>query len=193
MALGQPGLVLTDEPPQLLMAADLAGGGRRRPPRPATHSRPRGCHRCSGRWSLGHRIGMTGGASLHTRQFRSTGEFRKPRHLNLHSPCAANPCGITLSASAVRICCDLRRFPTLTRTIRPKWLQALCPLTREGARLQDMSLPTELPIVQAPMAGGPSTLRTYRRGGEGGRLRVRGCPGYLWPTGSSRPLRLRGP
>ena len=83
MARGQPGLILADEPPQLLVAADLAGAGI------VDHhlARPHGlqsvgvtfvqCGEVLGDW-----ISLTGGASLPAHQLHGTGEFRKPRHRN---------------------------------------------------------------------------------------------------------------
>jgi hypothetical protein len=82
-ALGQPGLILTDEPPQLLVAPDLAGAG-------VIDHHLTGPHILQGasvtfvqRGEVPpDRISLTRGASLPAHQLHGIGEVPKPRHLN---------------------------------------------------------------------------------------------------------------
>ena len=92
MALGQPGLILADEPPQLLVAADLARAGI------IDHhlARPRSLQKVGVTFVqrgevLRNRISPTCGTSLPARQLHGTGELRKPRHLNPHAPVLCRP------------------------------------------------------------------------------------------------------
>ena len=81
--LGQPGLVPADEPPQLPVAADLAGAG-------IVDHHLAGPHGLQGVGVtlvqrgevLPDRIGLTCGAGLPARQLHGAGEVRKPRHLD---------------------------------------------------------------------------------------------------------------
>jgi len=87
VALDQPGLILSDEPPQLPVAADLACAGI------VNHhlARPYSLQ-CAGVAFvqcldvLRDRIRLPCGASLHSRKLQGLGEFWKPRHLNLPDP-----------------------------------------------------------------------------------------------------------
>src|SRR5215475_6252760 len=86
VVIGHPGLILADEVPQLLVAADLAGAGV------VNHhlARPRGLEDVAvapvqrGE-ELPDRISVARGAGLLARQLYGAGEIRKPRHDTPHS------------------------------------------------------------------------------------------------------------
>jgi len=87
VSAGQPGLVPADEPPQLMVAADLARPGI------VDHylARPHGLQGTGvtmvQRGEVPRdRIGLTGGTSLKARQLNGTSEVREPRHLNPRAP-----------------------------------------------------------------------------------------------------------
>ncbi len=86
VALGQPGLILADEPPQLLVAADLARAGVVDHYLPRPHSlQSAGVTFVQCGEVLRDRISLACGTGLPARQLQSTGEIRKPRHLNPHA------------------------------------------------------------------------------------------------------------
>ena len=81
--LGQPGLILADEPPQLPVAADLACAGVIDHHLARPHSlQGVGVTLVQRGEVLRDRISLACGASLPARQLHRAGEVRKPRHLN---------------------------------------------------------------------------------------------------------------
>jgi hypothetical protein len=84
---GQPGQVVADEPPHLLVAADLASLGVIDHHLPWPHGLQSAAITFVKRGEvLRDRISLTCGASLPARQLHGTGEFGKPRHLDSHDP-----------------------------------------------------------------------------------------------------------
>jgi hypothetical protein len=90
MALGQPGLILADEPPQLLVAADLACAGVVDHHLARPHSlQSAGVTFVQRGEVLRDRISLVCGASLPACQLHGAGEFRKPRQRNPYGPLPA--------------------------------------------------------------------------------------------------------